>query len=103
LDDRASWHEIRADLAEADGLDDQIFSLPASLSSFSEDQQYDVFIADGSLAHVADLAGLFERIQKAWKDDSVMLIGAALGSSAAGSSPENIETVDRIWNVMSDD
>lgn len=55
------------------------------------------------LAHVADLAGLFERIQKAWKDDSVMLIGAALGSSAAGSSPENIETVDRIWNVMSDD
>ncbi|MCH7869111.1 MAG: hypothetical protein IH881_15555 [Myxococcales bacterium] len=102
LDDRTSWHEIRADLAEADGLQDHVFSLPASLASFPEDQQYDVFIADGSLAHVADLPGLFEQIQKAWKDDSVMLIGAVLGPSAVGSSPENIETIDRIWNVMPD-
>lgn len=102
LDDRAGWHEIRADLAEKDGLDEKIFSLPASLSSFPEDQQYDVFIADGSLAHVNDLPRLFERIQRAWKDESVMVIGAVLGSGAASSSPENIETVDRIWSVMPD-
>lgn len=102
FDDRPSWREIRADLAQVDELADQINSRPASLSSLEADRAYDVFIADGSFAQVADLPGLFKWIQQAWKEESVMLIGAVLGSSAAGASPENVETVNRIWNVMSD-
>ena len=102
FDDRPSWREIRADLAQAEDLADRIHSRPASLSSLEADRAYDVFIADGSLAQVADLSGLFKWIQQAWKDESVMLLGAVLGSSAAGASPENVETVNRIWSVMSD-
>ncbi len=101
-DDRASWHEIRADLAEASDLADKIDSLPASVASLKEDQQYDVFIANGSMASVADLPALFEWLQKVWKEDSVMVLGEVLGTSATATAPENIETIDRIWNVMSD-
>lgn len=102
LDDRDSWHDARADVAETVDLSAKIDSLPAEYESFTSDQKYDVFIADGSLQHAGDLARLFEQIKQVWKDDSVMVVCAALGSSAAGASPEHIESVDRIWNVMSD-
>ncbi len=102
IDDREGWHDVRTDLAEASGLADQIDSLSASSASLGDDQQYDVFVADGSLAYVADLPGLLTWIRQAWKDDSTMVLGAVLGACAAPDSPENVETIDRIWNVMPD-
>ncbi|MDP6978328.1 MAG: hypothetical protein QF570_06960 [Myxococcota bacterium] len=102
IDDREGWHEIRDERASDAGFDDRIDSLPASTAALALDQKIDVFVADGSLAYVADLPALLAWLRNGWKDDSVMVIGGTLGACAAGEAPEHVETIDRIWNVMPD-
>ncbi|MFT5443486.1 MAG: hypothetical protein ACI8W3_002536, partial [Myxococcota bacterium] len=102
IDDRISWHAVRAAIAEDGPIGERIHSLPASQSSLSDDKQYDAFIANGSLEQVADLPGMITWIKAAFKQDSILLLGASLGSCAAQANSDQVETVGRIWSVMPD-
>ncbi len=102
IDDREGWHDARDELASDWGFDDRVDSLGASTALLESDMKFDVFIADGSLAGVADLPALASWLRGAFKDDAVMVIASTLGSCAGGEAPEHVEAIDRIWNVMPD-
>lgn len=88
------------DCAESQGIAGHFRFVNADFNRWTPSETYDVVMANQSLHHVTNLAGLFDSIHQAIGDDGIFVTSDMMGRNGHMRWPEALSIVQEFWQEL---